>query len=91
MAVTGGIHKAEDVVKSILVGANTTMMTSALLVRGIGYISHLYLDLLTWMENHEFGSIQEMQAHMSNWMVDVPDTFERSNYVKVLRSYATKE
>jgi dihydroorotate dehydrogenase (fumarate) len=35
LAVTGGVHSAEDVVKSMMAGASVAMMTSALLSRGI--------------------------------------------------------
>jgi len=35
MAITGGVHTAEDVLKSMMAGARAAMMTSALLKNGI--------------------------------------------------------
>ena len=35
LAITGGVHTAEDVVKGIMAGAQVVMMTSALLKNGI--------------------------------------------------------
>ncbi len=91
LAVTGGVHTAQDVIKCMMAGANVAMMTSALLLRGIGYASKVYLDLLNWMEEYEYVSIHQMQGSMSQKSVADPTAFERANYMRVLRSYAMKE
>ncbi len=38
LAITGGVHSAEDVLKSIMAGAGVTMMASALHIHGIEHI-----------------------------------------------------
>ena len=38
MAITGGVHTAEDVIKSMMAGAKVAMMTSALLKNGIEHL-----------------------------------------------------
>ena len=38
LAITGGVHTAEDVLKSMMAGARVAMMTSALLKNGIEHI-----------------------------------------------------
>ncbi|NUM48915.1 MAG: dihydroorotate dehydrogenase-like protein [Anaerolineales bacterium] len=91
LAITGGVHTAQDVVKCMLAGANVAMMTSALLMRGIGYTSKVYMDLLNWMEEHEYESVHQMRGSMSQKSVTDPTAFERANYMRVLRSYAMKE
>jgi dihydroorotate dehydrogenase (fumarate) len=91
LAVTGGVHTAEDVLKCMMAGANVAMMTSALLLRGIGYISKIYMDLLNWMEEHEYMSIHQMQGSMSQKSVSDPAAFERANYMRELRSFAMRE
>jgi dihydroorotate dehydrogenase (fumarate) len=91
MAVTGGVHTAEDVIKCMMAGANVAMMTSALLLRGIGYASHLLKDILSWMEAREYISIHQMQGSMSQKYVSDPSAFERANYMRVLRSFAMTE
>jgi dihydroorotate dehydrogenase (fumarate) len=88
LAVTGGVHTATDVIKSMMAGANVAMMTSALLRRGIGYVSSLHTDVLTWMDEHEYESIHQMRGSMSQQSLPDPSAFERANYMKVLRSYA---
>lgn len=91
LAVTGGVHTAQDVLKCMMAGARVAMMTSALLQRGIGYASKVYRDILEWMEEHEYESIRQMQGSMSQKSVADPTAFERANYMRVLRSYALRE
>ena len=88
LAITGGVHTAEDVLKAMMSGARVAMMTSALLKNGIGHLAKVRGDLLAWMEGHEYTSIREMQGSMSYRSVAEPAAFERGNYMKVLSSYA---
>jgi dihydroorotate dehydrogenase (fumarate) len=90
LAVTGGVHTAQDVLKAMMAGARVAMMTSALLKNGIGYLTRLRSDLVTWMEEHEYTSIRQMQGSMSYRSVGEPAAFERGNYMKVLSSYGLK-
>ncbi len=90
LAVTGGVHTAQDVLKAMMAGARVAMMTSALLRNGIGYLAKVRTDLLAWMEEHEYASIRQMQGSMSYRSVAEPAAFERGNYMKVLSSYALK-
>lgn len=91
LAVTGGVHTAQDVIKCMMTGAKVAMMTSALLMRGIGYASKVYIDLLNWMEENEYESVRQMQGSMSQRSINDPSAFERANYMRVLRSYAMRE
>lgn len=86
-AVTGGVHTAEDVLKSMMVGANVAMMTSALLQQGIGHLWDVLGDLSQWMVDHEYESIRQMRGSMSQRAVAYPAAYERANYVQVLRAY----
>jgi dihydroorotate dehydrogenase (fumarate) len=90
MAVTGGIHTAEDVLKAMMAGAHVAMMTSAVLKHGIGHFSTVLHDLADWMEDHEYESIGQMRGSMSMRSVADAAAFERTNYMKVLSSYALR-
>lgn len=90
LALTGGVHTASDVIKSMMAGARIAMMTSALLKRGISYLDTLSTELLIWMGEHEYDSIKQMQGSMSRNAVPQPRAFERANYLKVLSSYAMR-
>ena len=88
LAITGGVHSALDVLKSMMAGASVAMMTSALLRNGIGHLATVQTELLKWMEEHEYESIHQMRGSMSQRAVADPSAFQRANYVKVLSSYA---
>lgn len=90
LAVTGGVHTAEDVLKTIVAGANVAMMTSALLQQGIEHAKLVLGQLTGWMEEHEYESIRQMRGSMSYLFTSRPDVFERVNYMKVLSSYVLR-
>lgn len=90
LAVTGGVHTAEDVLKAMMAGARVTMMTSALLERGIDHLARVRADLVAWMEDHEYESIRQMQGSMSYRAIAEPSAFERANYMKVLGSFTLR-
>ncbi len=90
LAVTGGVHDVVDVLKSMMAGASVAMMTSALLLHGVGHLGIVRAGLIRWMEEHEYTSIRQMQGSMSQRAVAEPAAFERANYLRVLRSYALR-
>lgn len=87
IAITGGVHQADDIVKCMAAGARVAMTTSALLLNGIGHVRKLISDLNRWLDDHEYDSISEMQGSMSARKVMNPSAFERGNYMRVLGSY----
>ncbi len=87
LAITGGVHSAGDVLKSMMAGAKVAMMTSALLQNGVEHVRHVLEDLVRWMEEHEYSSIQQMQGSLSHRSAPNPAAIERMNYIRVLSSY----
>jgi len=87
LAVTSGIHNAEDIVKGLMAGAKVTMMASELLQRGVRRISQVLNDLVAWMHDHEYQSVAQMIGAMSQQHCAEPAAFERANYMKMLQSY----
>jgi dihydroorotate dehydrogenase (fumarate) len=90
MAVTGGVHTAQDVLKAMMAGGRVAMTTSAILKHGIEHLETILADLRAWMEEHEYESIKQMQGSMSRQKVADPAAFSRANYMKVLGSYAVR-
>ena len=90
LAVTGGVHGHEQVLKAMMAGARVAMMTSALLRNGIEHLADVRSGLSAWMNAHDYASIAEMQGSMSYRAVEEPAAFERANYMKVLSSYALR-
>jgi dihydroorotate dehydrogenase (fumarate) len=87
LALTSGVHIAEDAIKAIMAGANITMTTSALLKRGTMAIEQILVGMEEWMVAHEYESVQQMRGSMSQGAVADPAAFERANYMKVLNSF----
>jgi len=54
IAITGGVHRAEHVLKSVMAGASVAMMTSALLQHGPAHIETVLSGILLWMDEHEY-------------------------------------
>jgi dihydroorotate dehydrogenase (fumarate) len=90
LAVTGGVHTAQDVLKAMMAGARVAMMTSALLKHGIELLRVVRANVVAWMDAHEYASIRQMQGSMSYRSVAEPAEFERANYLKVLSSYVLR-
>ena len=90
LAISGGVHAAEQTLKAMMAGARVAMMTSALLRNGVEHLADVRSALLACMDTHDYGSIAEMQGSMSYRAVADPTAFERANYMKVLSSYALR-
>src|SRR6266581_3208106 len=82
LAATGGIHTAEDAVKLLLVGANVTMLASAMLLHGVGRLHTIKANLVAWLEEHEYDSVTQLRGSMSGRCVPDPAAFERAHYVR---------
>jgi dihydroorotate dehydrogenase (fumarate) len=88
LAVTGGVHTAEDMIKSIMAGADAVMMASAILKHGIPHIGTVLSDLTAWMEKKGYDSLDKMRGILSMKNIAEPSAYVRSNYMKVLGSYS---
>jgi len=87
LAASGGVHTAVDAVKAIMAGADAVQVVSALLVNGPEYLEVLRAGLTAWMEEHEYGSLEQMHGSMSHANSPNPEAIERANYMKILQSW----
>lgn len=87
LAATGGVHSARDVVKLLLVGANVTMLASALLVHGVERLHTIERDLLAWLEEHEYESVAQLRGSMSQRCVRDPAAYERAQYIRTVGTF----
>jgi dihydroorotate dehydrogenase (fumarate) len=87
LAITGGVHSAQDVIKSAMAGASAVMMASELIENGVGRVTQILGDLQAWMDQREYVSIAQMKGSMSQRAVREPAAFERANYMKVLNAF----
>jgi dihydroorotate dehydrogenase (fumarate) len=87
LAATSGIYSGEDAIKMIMAGSKVTQMLSCLLKYGIPHIKEVTSEMVHWMEEHEYESLETMRGSMSYAHIADPAQFERANYMKVLHSY----
>ena len=91
IAITGGVHSAEDVLKAIMAGANVAMMVSALHIHGIGHIARVLADLRYWLNKREYASLKETRGCLSRRSVPDTSPYDRGNYIKTLSSYSLRQ
>lgn len=87
LAVTGGVHTANDAIKAIMTGAHAVQIVSALLQRGPAYLSQLLRELETWLERHEYQSLKQMRGSMDLSRSPNPGAYERANYEHILQGW----
>ena len=85
LAGSSGVHTPDDVVKLLAVGADVTMVCSALLRNGIGRLSELETGLRRWMEKHDYHSIDDLKGSFSQLRCKDPAAFERAQYVNAVK------
>jgi dihydroorotate dehydrogenase (fumarate) len=85
LAATSGIHTSDDALKMLMVGANVTMLCSALLALGTNEIAVIEQGLRTWMEEHEYESVRQMQGSMSQRHSADPGAYERAQYMRAVK------
>ncbi len=91
IAITGGVHSAEDVLKGIMAGASVTMMASALHIHGIEHIGRVLEDLEWWLEQREYTSLAQTRGCLSRRSAPDTSPYDRGNYIRTLSSYSLRE
>jgi dihydroorotate dehydrogenase (fumarate) len=87
LAVSTGVSHVDDVVKALLAGADTVMVTGALLRDGIGYMATLTNGLRQWMEAREITTLSDMRGMMSWQRSRDRSVYTRANYMRILEHY----
>ena len=87
LAVTGGVHTALDAIKAVMCGAQAIQMVSALLLHGPEHLRVVREGIATWLEEHEYESLAQMQGSMSLIRCPDPKAYERVNYLEILQSW----
>jgi len=88
LAATSGIHRATDVLKMLMAGADVTMLCSVLIRHGVRQIGTIERDLVAWMEEHEYESVSQLKGSLSQKKCPAPAEFERAQYMRAISSYS---
>ena len=87
MAVSGGVHSAMDAMKAVAAGASAVQMVSSLLLHGPEHLNSVREEMIHWMEEHEYESLQQMLGSMSLEKCPNPLAFTRANYMRMLQGW----
>jgi dihydroorotate dehydrogenase (fumarate) len=87
LAASGGIHQGEDALKVLMAGADVSMLCSTLLKNGIEHLHKVEEDMVKWMVDHEYESVQQMKGSLSQAKCPNPSAFERAQYIQTLKSF----
>ncbi|MBV9544309.1 MAG: dihydroorotate dehydrogenase-like protein, partial [Chloroflexi bacterium] len=88
LAASSGVFAARDVAKLLLVGADVTMMASALMRHGVEHLGTVLESLEDWMDQHGYASVRELRGSMSQRATVFPSAFERAHYVRAVAATA---
>lgn len=87
LAVTGGVHTAEDAIKALMCGANVVQVVSALLQRGPEVLGEIKREVEEWLEDHEYDSLGQLRGSMNVARCPDPSIYARANYVHLLHTF----
>ena len=88
MAVTGGFHRFDEVMKALLAGASIVHLCSALLQRGPQVITEIRSSMNVWLDEKEYHSVDQLRGSLSLRHAPDPARWERANYLAILDNYS---
>ena len=89
LAATSGIHRGTDVLKMLMAGADVTMLCSTLLRHGIRQIQVIEREMVAWMEEREYESVEQLKGSLSQKNCASPSEFERAQYIRGISHYGS--
>jgi len=90
LAATSGIHRATDVLKMLMAGADVTCLCSVLMRHGIKQIAVIEKEMAMWLEQHEYESVQQLKGSLSQKNCDDPSAFERAQYMRAISTFPSQ-
>lgn len=89
LAASGGVHSAADAAKALLAGADVVQLVSVLLRHGPAALTRIRSELVTWLAERSFLSVDEARGRLSLAGATSPDAYERANYLLFLQPPST--
>jgi len=87
LAATSGIHRGTDALKMLMAGADAVMLCSVLMRHGIDRIRVIEEELVNWMREHEYKSIDQLKGSLSHKNCPDPEAFERAQYMRAVGAH----
>lgn len=87
LAVSGGVHTGEDVIKALMAGAHGVQIVSTILHKGPKQVRQILLEMKEWADAHEYESVDLLRGCMNYMRCPNPEALERANYMRILKSW----
>jgi dihydroorotate dehydrogenase (fumarate) len=87
LAVTGGVHSAEDAIKAVMCGAHAVQVVSAALKRGPACFGEMREAMSEWLMLNEYESLRQAQGSLGLLRCPNPKALERGNYMHMLQTW----
>jgi dihydroorotate dehydrogenase (fumarate) len=79
-----GILTAEDAIKTILAGASTFQVVSALYNNGVEYIPKMLSEIEAWMDKKGYAQISDFRGKLARKNLKDPFAYRRAQYVDII-------
>ncbi len=87
LGATSGVEGVEQVIKYLLVGADTVMTASALLRHGPGHLRTMLAQLDAWLDEQGYPSVAAIRGLTSMRRLDDASALLRAQYMHLLSEY----
>jgi len=84
LAATSGIHRGTDALKMLMAGADVTMLCSVLMRHGIDHLCEVEGEMVNWLQEHEYESVEQLKGSLSHKNCPDPSAFERAQYMRAV-------
>ncbi len=84
LAATSGVHRGTDALKMLMAGADVTMLCSVLMRHGIDRLRVIEEEMLNWMREHEYESVEQLKGSLSHKNCPDSSAFERAQYMRAV-------
>ena len=85
---SGGVMDYAGIVKSLLVGASSVQVVSALYQHGVPYLTKMLEELTQWMTQHGYRSIEEFRGSLNASKQSDQELYMRSQFMRYFSSKA---
>ena len=87
LCASTGVNTHEDILKAMMSGSDAVQMVTSLMQNGPFHIETVLANLVAWMEEKEYISIEQMKGSISLHHTSNPAAYQRANYMRILTDY----
>ncbi len=89
ICISRGLYTADDVIKTILAGADAVQIVSTVYKNKPGVVKEILEGITTWMDKKNYGSLREFRGKLSRKKLTDPYVYQRAQYVDILAKSET--